>query len=184
MNVLLHICCAPCAIYPLQELRARGMAVMGFFFNHNIHPYQEYRRRLETVRDYAGQVGLEVVYRDEYRLEEFLAKVASEPDRRCLYCYASRLKVAAAAAVELGLPYFTSSLLYSRYQNHEAIREIGEQIAARHGISFYYDDFRRGWQEGIRVSKERGLYRQQYCGCIYSEKERYAPPSSPEGTRR
>lgn len=175
MNILLHICCGPCAIYPLKELRSRGMSVTGFFFNHNIHPYQEYQRRLDAVRAYAGMVDLDVVYRDEYRLEEFLVAVAADPAGRCRYCYASRLEQTAQAAAELGFEAFTSSLLYSRYQSHEAIVALGEQLGRNYGVEFYYADFRAGWQEGIRISKELGLYRQQYCGCIYSEKERYHP---------
>jgi len=175
MKILLHICCAPCAIYPVQELRTYGMDVTGFFYNHNIHPYQEYRRRLETVRKYADLVELEVIYRDEYRLEEFLANVAARPEQRCLYCYASRLEIVAAAAVELGFEAFTTSLLYSKYQKHDVIREMGERIGEMYGIPFHYADFRKGWQEGISISRKMELYRQQYCGCIYSEKERYHP---------
>jgi predicted adenine nucleotide alpha hydrolase (AANH) superfamily ATPase len=174
MNVLLHICCAPCAIYPLEELRAGGMVVTGFFYNHNIHPYREYRHRLDTVREYAAKVDLSVIYQDEYRLEEFLAAVAGNPSGRCLYCYVSRLEMAAKAAVEGGFDAFTSSLLYSRYQKHDAIREIGVRLGAQYNVHFLYDDFRRGWQRGIDISRELGLYRQQYCGCIYSEQERYA----------
>lgn len=175
MKILLHICCAPCAIYPLQELRAQGANVTGFFFNHNIHPYQEYRRRLDTVRAYADKAELAMLFRDEYLLEEFLANVATAPAKRCNYCYVSRLEMTAAIAVEHGFDAFTSSLLYSRYQNHDTIRELGEELGRRYGIRFHYDDYRRGWQQGIKTSKELGLYRQQYCGCIYSEKERYLP---------
>ena len=119
MNILLHICCAPCAIYPVQELRSSGKQVTGFFFNHNIHPFLEYRKRLDTVRDYAAMVELEVIYRDEYRLEEFLCAVAGTPEDRCTYCYASRLEVAAAEAACLGFDAFSTTLLYSRYQKHE-----------------------------------------------------------------
>ncbi|HEY6837629.1 MAG TPA: epoxyqueuosine reductase QueH [Geobacteraceae bacterium] len=173
MRVLLHICCAPCAIYPLQELRSQGKDVTGFFFNHNIHPYQEYLRRLETVRAYADKVTLPMVVREEYLLEEFLANVAATPDARCPYCYASRLEEAAKEAARGGFDAFSSTLLYSRHQRHDLIRETGEQLGAKYGVRFHYDDYRRGWQEGIRISKELGLYRQQYCGCIYSEKERY-----------
>ncbi|WP_298273463.1 epoxyqueuosine reductase QueH [Geobacter sp.] len=175
MKLLLHICCAPCAIYPVGQLRDQGMAVTGFWYNHNIHPYQEYRRRLDTVREYAAAVELDIVYRDEYRLEEFLGSVAQDPARRCLYCYFSRLDAVAAAAAELGYEAFSSALLYSRYQRHDDIVAGAERAAARHGVTFHYDDYRRGWQEGIRISKEMGLYRQQYCGCIYSEKDRYHP---------
>jgi epoxyqueuosine reductase len=175
MKILLHICCAPCAIYPVQELRVGGNQVTGYFFNPNIHPYQEYIRRRETVRKFADLIELAVIYRDEYRLEEFLANVAANPDQRCLYCYSSRLEIVAAAAVELGFESFSTSLLYSRYQKHEVIRETGERIGEKYGITFHYADFRKGWQEGISVSKKMELYRQQYCGCIYSEKERYHP---------
>ncbi len=175
MNLLLHICCAPCAIYPVQELRSAGFRVTGFFFNHNIHPYQEYRKRMETVREYAAMVDLEVRYRDEYRLEEFLRAVAGAPEERCRYCYASRLEAVAAEACRLGYEAFTSTLLYSRYQRHDTIRELGECIGEKYGIRFHYADFRQGWQKGIDISKQLALYRQQYCGCIYSEKERYLP---------
>ncbi|TWJ13900.1 epoxyqueuosine reductase QueH [Geobacter argillaceus] len=173
MKILLHVCCGPCAIYPVNALRAAGFDVTAFFYNHNIHPYQEYCRRLETVREYADKAGLALIVRDEYNLEEFLRSVAGTPAERCGYCYFSRLEAVAAKAAELGCDAFSSTLLYSRYQKHDDIRRLGEQAAARHGVAFHYDDYRRGWQEGIRLSKELGLYRQQYCGCIYSEKERY-----------
>ena len=120
-----------------------------------------------------------MVVRDEYDLEGFLANVASEPEKRCSYCYSSRLFATAAAASELGFEAFSASLLYSRYQRHEEIRALGEQAEKEFGITFFYEDFRPGWQEGIRISKELGLYRQQYCGCIYSEKERYLPKRKP-----
>lgn len=173
MKILLHLCCGPCAIVPVQRLRDAGAEVTGFFYNHNIHPYQEYRRRLETVREYGDKVGLELVVRDEYNLEEFLAAVAGNPAERCGYCYFSRLEAVAAAAASNGFDAFSSTLLYSRYQRHDDIRALGERAGARHGVAFHYEDFRSGWQEGIRLSKEMGLYRQQYCGCIYSEKDRY-----------
>lgn len=175
MNLLLHICCAPCAVFPVQELRSSGMQISGFFFNHNIHPYLEYRKRLETVQEYSALVELEVIYRDEYRLEEFLGAVATDPEQRCLYCYASRLEVAAAEAACRGFDAFSSTLLYSRYQKHEMISELCRGFAQKYGVDFHYSDFRTGWQKGIDISKKLGLYRQQYCGCVYSEKERYLP---------
>ena len=92
---------------------------------------------------------------------------------RCSYCYFSRLEATAQAAKENDFDYFSSSLLYSKYQDHEMIKRIGMGLAEKYGVPFYYDDFRIGWKEGIKESKEMGLYRQQYCGCIFSEKERY-----------
>ena len=173
MKILFHICCAPCAIYPVKEMRSSGLAVTGYFFNHNIHPFLEYRKRLETVQEYAAKIDLEVIYRDEYRLEDFLEAVADSPNERCLYCYRSRLEAAAVAAANEGFDAYSSSLLYSRFQKHDLIRELGERIGAQYGIPFHYSDYRLGWKQGIDISKKMGLYRQQYCGCIYSEKDRY-----------
>ena len=180
MKILLHTCCGPCALFPLQQLRAAGHDVTGFFYNHNIHPYQEYARRRDTAIQMAELEAMPLIVKDDYDLEGFLAHVAAEPGQRCGYCYASRLRAAAAAAADGGFDAFTASLLYSRYQNHDEIRALGERIGNEYGVVFYYQDFRPGWQEGIRRSKELGLYRQQYCGCIYSEKERYLPKASPE----
>jgi predicted adenine nucleotide alpha hydrolase (AANH) superfamily ATPase len=173
MRVLLHVCCGPCGLYPLASLRSEGIDVTGFFFNHNIHPYQEYLRRRDAALQMAELEEMELLVQDEYRMEEFLAAVAAEPGARCGYCYASRLDAAAAAASKGGFDAFTSSLFYSRYQNHDLMRQKAEAAAEKYGSAFLYRDFRPGWQEGIRRSKELGLYRQQYCGCIYSEKERY-----------
>lgn len=175
MKILLHTCCGPCALFPLQQLRETGHEVTGFFYNHNIHPYQEYVRRRDAAVQMAEQESLPLIMRDDYDVEGFLANVAAAPDKRCSYCYASRLRATAQTAAQEGFEAFTASLLYSRYQKHDEIRALGEQLGAEYGVLFYYQDFRSGWQEGIRLSKERGLYRQQYCGCIYSEKERYMP---------
>jgi epoxyqueuosine reductase len=178
MNLLLHICCANCAIYPVATLRKENNQVTGFFYNHNIHPYQEYLRRLNAVKDYATRVELPMHYREEYLLEEFLTHVAPSPLLRCAYCYSSRLEETARTAAKEGFEAFSTSLLYSRYQQHDKIRDLGENLARRYGITFVYQDFRRGWREGIEISKSMSLYRQQYCGCIYSEKERYYPRSN------
>jgi len=175
MKVLLHICCANCAIYPVKVLREENHQVHGYFFNHNIHPFQEFQRRLATVKDYAGRVELEVLCREDYFLDEFLAQVARNPFSRCDYCYHSRLEAAARTAVEQGCDAFSTTLLYSRYQQHETIRKHGEVLARHYGLDFLYRDFRVGWREGIETSKAMGLYRQQYCGCIYSERDRYCP---------
>lgn len=175
MNILLHVCCANCAIYPVRILREQGHQVTGYFFNPNIHPYLEFKRRLDTLRDYAERDHLPVLCHETYLLETFLAQVAANPAGRCDYCYASRLEATARQAAEQGYEAFTSSLLYSRFQNHGAIREAGERLARQFEVTFVYEDFRKGWNEGIAVSRTMGLYRQQYCGCIYSEQDRYAP---------
>lgn len=173
MKILLHICCAPCAIYPYYRLREDGLEPLGFFYNPNIHPYQEYRKRLETVREFSLRAGLETFIQDGYDLDAFLACTVGTGAGRCEHCYRLRLVRAAAEARLRGLTLYTTSLLYSKHQKHDLIRGIAQETAADHKIEFYYEDFRRGWREGIVESKAMGLYRQQYCGCIFSEAERF-----------
>ena len=178
MKLLLHVCCANCAIYPVKVLRQQCQQVTGLFFNPNIHPYQEYQRRLEATRSFAAGAELPMLWRDDYLLEEFLMHVAGNPSSRCDYCYHSRLEETAKTAVANGFTAFSTTLLYSRFQQHDTIREFGMALAGRYGLVFHYEDYRTGWKEGIETSKSLGLYRQQYCGCIYSEKDRYHPRSS------
>jgi epoxyqueuosine reductase len=173
MKLLLHICCAPCTIYPLKVLREQGTNVHGFFYNPNIHPYQEFRRRLGTLEEFAPVASLPLQVDGRYAVEEFLRLVVFREEQRCRFCYGMRLQAAAIAAKQGNFDAFSATLLYSRFQKHELIREIGEQIGREVGVPFYYADFRPGWQEGINESKRLGLYRQNYCGCIYSEKERF-----------
>ena len=173
MKILLHICCAPCAIYPVQVLTGGEHEVQGFFYNPNIHPYQEFTRRTAALEDYAALLNLPVIWDRTYDLEGFLRQVVFREAERCRFCYYLRLTAAARTAREAACDAFTSTLLYSKYQKHELIREIGEQVAREADLPFYYEDFRQGWQTGQTQSKELGLYRQPYCGCIYSERERY-----------
>lgn len=172
-RILLHVCCANCAIYPMKRLEQDETEVFGFFYNPNIHPFQEYLRRLETVESFFRSRGARLIIQDEYDLEGFLRDVVFREGHRCPYCYHRRLEATVRAARKGKFDAFTTTLLYSRHQRHELIREMGESLGRRFGIPFYYEDFRLGWKEGIEESKKMGLYRQQYCGCIYSEKERY-----------
>ena len=176
MKVLLHICCANCAIYPIKTMKEDGLDVMGFFYRHNIHPYTECLRRQEALESYAAKINLKVIYQDGYDLEGFLRNVAFREAERCNYCYHDRLRSTALLAKRGKFDYYTSTLLYSKHQNHELIRSMGESIGKTVGVPFFYRDYREGWKEGIECSKQMGLYRQQYCGCIYSEKERYYKP--------
>lgn len=173
MKVLLHICCAPCAIVPLKVLRAEGFEVTGFFYNRNIHPYQECKRRENALKAYAEKVDLRVIYQKGYDVEGFLQNVVFREEARCAYCYHDRLKATAALAKHGKFDYFTSTLLHSKFQKHETIHSIGESVGTSYGVPLLYRDFREGWKEGIEISKGLNMYRQSYCGCIYSEKERY-----------
>ena len=173
MKILFHICCANCAIYPLERMKEKGDEAVGYFFNPNIHPFQEYQKRLDALKQYSERVGLKVIYRDEYLLEEFLKNVSHRVEERCQYCYSVRLETTACEAKKQSFDGFSTTLLQSTHQNHALIKETGERLAREIGIPFYYEDFRQGWRKGMEVSKAMGLYRQQYCGCIYSEKERF-----------
>jgi epoxyqueuosine reductase len=176
MKLLIHICCAPCLAAPLAHLKCEGnFHLHGFWYNPNIHPYLENRRRLETLQLFAEKEALPLIIKDEYKLEEFLQGVVFRESVRCRFCYYDRLHYAAIVAAKGKFEYFTSTLLYSKYQNHDLIREIGETCAREQGVKFLYRDFREFWKEGICLSKTADMYRQQYCGCIYSEKERYFP---------
>lgn len=173
MKALLHVCCANCAIYPIKTMREDGLEVMGFFYRHNIHPYTECLRRQEALEAYAEQINLKVIYQDGYDLEGFIRNVAFRESERCNYCYHDRLRSTALLAKRGKFDYFSSTLLYSKHQKHELIRSIGESIGKSVGVPFLYHDYRKGWKEGIECSKQMGLYRQHYCGCVYSEKERF-----------
>ena len=173
MKLLLHICCAPCAITPVEQLRGQGVDVMGFFYRHNIHPYTECQRRQQTLETYADQIDLRVIYQEGYDLEGFLRNAAFREADRCRFCYHDRMRAAALVAKRGKFDGFTTTLLYSKFQKHDQIRDIGQAVGKDVGVAFHYQDFRDGWKAGIETSKALGMYRQQYCGCIYSEKERY-----------
>jgi epoxyqueuosine reductase len=173
MKLLLHICCGPCAIYPVTQLQKQGIEVSGYFYNPNIHPFREFKQRIQGVQQFAENSALTVEIESSYGLTEFLRKVVFHEQERCPFCYAMRLEQVAKKAKEQGYDAFSTTLIYSKYQDHEAIRNIGESFASKHHLDFYYQDFREGWQQGIDQAIAMNLYRQAYCGCIYSEQERY-----------
>ncbi|MCF8010727.1 MAG: epoxyqueuosine reductase QueH [Clostridiales bacterium] len=173
MRLLLHICCAPCAIYPVDVLRNEGTEVYGYFYNPNIHPYTEWKKRRDTLEQYANDIDLKVIFDEGYYLEEFLRKVVYRESVRCQYCYYMRLGQAAAVAKRGKFDAFSSTLLVSPFQDQQLIKEVGETAGKEKGVPFLYRDFRPGFKEATTRSKELGLYRQQYCGCIYSERDRY-----------
>ncbi len=176
MKILLHICCAPCSIYPLRILKERRASVMGYFYKSNIHPYTECLKREETLKSYADDIDLKVIYQKGYDIDSFFQRTAFREGNRCTSCFHDRLNAAAKVAKKGKFDCFSTTLLYSKFQNHDLIRTIGESIGKTSGVPFYYQDFRTGWKEGVETSKQMNMYRQQYCGCIYSEKERYYTP--------
>ena len=177
MNLLLHMCCGPCSCYPVKVLREQGIEPTGYFFNPNIHPYKEWDMRLKAAEEFAARSEMKIITDKHYMLRDFLRRaLAAEQveNGRCRMCYTWRLEETARYAAENGFDAFTSTLFYSIYQQHELMKETAEHFAKVYGVKFHYEDFCPGWQEGIDMSVEMGLYRQPYCGCIFSEEERYS----------
>lgn len=187
MKLLMHACCAPCSVYCVDTLRKEGIEPTMFWYNPNIHPYKEYEARRDCLKEYSEKMNLEAVFDDEYGLDEFCKNVANDLEGRCVnYCYPVRLKKAFKYAKENGYDAVTSTLLYSIYQKHDFLKQYMQQLSKEYGIEFLYRDFRVGFWEGQDKAKELGLYRQKYCGCVFSEEDRYVkkkkdPLSLPEG---
>ncbi len=171
--LLLHVCCSPCLIAPLNDLKDKGIGFDALFFNPNIHPLSEYLRRRESLKNLQVIEGFNLIETGGYPYKEFIKKVSSDLDDRCTICYSTRLELTARYAKENGYDAFSTTLLYSIYQKHDLIKEIGEGISKKLSVPFYYEDWRRGFEFGVKESKRLGLYRQKYCGCLYSEYDRY-----------
>ncbi|HAP32497.1 MAG TPA: hypothetical protein DCQ14_05530 [Firmicutes bacterium] len=177
MDLLLHICCAPCSIYSWEYFSGLGYTLQGYFFNPNIHPYREFARRLETVRTLGQVENRTIICNETYLLEDFLRQAINAQAERCRFCYGMRLGETARYAGETGITYISTTLLLSPYQKHGQLKSAGEKAAARAGVNFIYADLRHGFAQSMRKAKEKELYRQGYCGCIFSEKERFYPRS-------
>ncbi len=173
MKVLLHICCGPCAIYPLRVLREQGHEVSGYFFNPNIHPYSEFVKRRDTLATFAKNAALPLAIDDRYELQSYLKGALDYGRDRCLFCYRTRLAQAFTQGGESGVDAVTTTLLYSKYQRHADIVAIASELSEEYDVPFLYEDFRVGWAEGVAESKQLNMYRQKYCGCIFSELERH-----------
>ena len=171
MRLLLHICCGVCLGGPAEDLRKRGVDVDGYFYNPNIHPFAEFRQRLEAVHRLEGDLGVSIRYEESYGLEEFLREALPNDADRCLRCYRMRMRRAARMAKETGCEAFSTTLLVSRHQSHEQIRKAGEEAGEELGVGFFYQDWRPLNYRSFEVAKKSGIYRQRYCGCIFSEYE-------------
>ena len=168
MKLLMHMCCGPCAVYPSNVLTDEGIVFEGIFHNPNIHPKEEYDRRLENVKLFTSKKGIPLSIIDDYRQTEW-QNFSGQEEQRCNMCYAVRLDEVAKYAKEHNFDAFTTSLLVSPYQKHEVIKALGEKAEQKYGVEFYYRDFRPGFRLGQQQAKELELYRQKYCGCILSK---------------
>ena len=187
MKLLMHTCCAPCSVYCIDELRGEGIEPTVYWFNPNIHPYMEYKARRDCLKEYTKSINVNAIFEENYGLEEFCKNAIKDLSSRCKnYCYPVRLEQTAKYAKENGYKAFTTTLLVSPYQNHEALIEVANMMAKKYDIEFLYRDFRIGFREGQNKARELGLYMQKYCGCIFSEEMRYnnhntTKPSIPNG---
>ena len=174
MKLLMHTCCAPCSVYCIDTLRDEGIEPELFWYNPNIHPFMEYKARRDCLKDYAAMVGVKLIVNEDYGLDVFCRNVVNDIPGRCVnYCYRKRIGETVRYAAENGYDAFTTTLLLSPYQKHEELKAVCEELAAAAGIKFVYRDFRVGFRDGQTKARELGLYMQKYCGCIFSEEERY-----------
>ena len=172
-SVLMHTCCAPCSLSCIDPLRAEGIEPIAFSYNPNIHPWKEYEARRDCLLTYAPTIEMQVIVDEDYGLRTFVEHVASDIDHRCIYCYQHRLEETARYAAEHGYGAFTSTLLASLYQDHDGIKAAAEKYARQYGVEFLYRDFRPNFRAGNQRARELGFYMQKYCGCVFSEQDRY-----------
>ncbi len=160
-------------MFPVEELKKEGHKFAGFFYNPNIHLYSEYLKRKDEVRRHSKEESYNVIY-PEYEVEKYFRHITDNEAQkyRCPVCWWLRLEKAAEFAAQNGFEAFTTTLLGSPYQDHAVLKNICEDIANRMGLKFYYRDFRAGFKDGRAKAKANGYYLQNYCGCIFSEKER------------
>lgn len=174
-RILSHICCGPCSILPMIRLLEYGYEPIGYFYNPNIHPLTEYLKRRKAVTECAKKLDISIVYEDkDWNIHEWLTgfNQITNKKQRCIQCISLRLERSFKYAQKINVKYVTSSLLFSRFQPHNSIKTIGYNLACKYNINFLYKDFRVDWQQGENISRKWNIYRQSYCGCIFSEYEK------------
>lgn len=175
MKLLMHTCCAPCSVMCIESLRNEGIEPTLYWYNPNIHPAQEYKMRKNTLVEYSKQIGAELIINNEYGLRHFITELGGDfsSPSRCFTCYRLRFEETARFAAENGFTHFTSTLFVSPYQNHDIMNEIACLMAQKYGVQFLHRDFRPYFKDGQERARALGLYMQKYCGCIFSEEDRY-----------
>jgi predicted adenine nucleotide alpha hydrolase (AANH) superfamily ATPase len=173
-TLLIHSCCAHCAAYTIEYWRKQGYDVSALWYNPNIHPYTEHQHRLEAMQTLAQQMTLPLIVIESYDIIDYFRQVVGHESQRCQYCFRLRLSKTAATAQQMGFDAFTTTLLISPQQKHDLLKEIGEELALETGVAYLYADLRKRYSDSRHITKPMDIYRQQYCGCVYSEWERYA----------
>ena len=178
-RLLLHACCAPCSSHTITVLKDY-FKITIFYSNDNIYPFSEYEHRLHEIESFASKISddIDVIY-DEYNSDDYYRAVKGlenhgEKSDRCYMCYKLRMKKTALKALELGYDYFTTTLSISPYKIERWINEIGYTLEEELGIKYLYSNFKKeeGYKHSIAMSEEYHLYRQDYCGCVFSKEER------------
>jgi predicted adenine nucleotide alpha hydrolase (AANH) superfamily ATPase len=172
-SVLIHCCCAHCTAYTIDYWRRQEYEATALWYNPNIHPYTEHQHRLEAMRSLAKQKDFPLLIADSYGMIDYFRQVTGHEAQRCQYCFRLRLRKTAETAIKFGFGSFTTSLLISPHQEHDLLRDIGGELAEEIGIVFRYVDLRKRYSDSRHITKPLNLYRQQYCGCVYSEWEHY-----------
>ncbi len=177
-SILIHACCAPCTTYTQEYWRKQSHEISGYWFNPNIYPLPEYQLRLQTLRDFARLLDIPLIVSPDYGIEKYFRIIVGHEDaeNRCWYCYQLRLFNTATLAKENGFDAFTTTLSISPYQKHDLLKKAGEEIQHTVGIRFLYEDLRPGYRESRKLARQFNLYCQKYCGCLYSDIERFINP--------
>jgi predicted adenine nucleotide alpha hydrolase (AANH) superfamily ATPase len=173
-KLLIHCCCAHCAAYTVNHWREQDYEVSALWYNPNIHPYTEHQQRLEAIQSLATKIDLPLIIAEGYDIIDYFRQVVGHEAERCRYCFKLRLSKTAEIAKEKGFDAFTTTLLISPQQKHELIKEVGDELAKATKVDFLYADLRQRYSDSRHITKPLDLYRQQYCGCVYSQWERYA----------
>ena len=209
-DILLHSCCCVCFGAAVGALREEGMVPVGYFYNPNIHPFQESRKRLRAAEVAAEILKIEMKIEGEYGLDPFvkrmffggkkrfsggneaiseevflteksIEKLLEKRQKRCSGCYEMRLEATAERAAKLKIGTFTTTLLASSHQERDAIMAAGRLAGEMAGVRFLERDWRDRLGKAGEWAKKHSLYRQQYCGCIWSEYERFGPWRQADG---
>jgi hypothetical protein len=193
MKLLLHTCCAPCLTGSRIPFEEEGFELTAYWYNPSIHPYTEHERRLHTFQRYLFLRPMDLIQEEGFEQYGFLKgqiqnalssgddadqenpqKMGTDQRKaRCGFCYRKRMERTVLRAKEEGFEYFSTTMLLSKHQDHEGIRECCKEMQDESGVEFIYRDLRKQWKDSVRLSKELKLYRQPYCGCVFSEHERY-----------
>lgn len=179
-TLLLHACCAPCSSYTMEYL-SQYFDITIYFYNPNIAPAEEYEKRIRELERLIREMPLTrpvKILAAEYEPDRFEQLARGREDlpeggERCFACYALRLSETAKVAQEQGFDYFTTTLSISPHKNADKLNEIGAALEQQFEVAYLYSDFKKkgGYQRSIALSREYDLYRQDYCGCIYSKKQ-------------